>query len=74
MLKLLKEVFPKEIVLPESHYKKKMKLHNLGLGYESIHVCKYDRALFCKENVDLKNECAVNVAEWIRIAKGKKNT
>ena len=35
---------------PASYYDAKKKLQDLGLGYETIHVCKYDCALFWKEH------------------------
>lgn len=42
-----------------------MKLHNLGLGYESIHVCKYDCALLWKENVNLDNSLLCGESPWV---------
>lgn len=50
ILQLLKEAFPEGTTLPSTTYdaKKKM-LKDLGLGYEVIHACKYDCALFWKE-------------------------
>ncbi|KAM6542624.1 hypothetical protein CsatB_007071 [Cannabis sativa] len=50
LLAILIELFPEGTKLPKSHYESKMKLHNLGLGYETIDVCKYNYALFWKEN------------------------
>ena len=55
ILKLLKDAFPDRNKLPTSHYDVKKLLSKLGLSYEIIHVCKYDCALFWKENVDLQS-------------------
>ncbi|KAK9943497.1 hypothetical protein M0R45_009103 [Rubus argutus] len=44
---------PEGATVPESHYKAKKMLRELGLGYESIHACKNDCALFWKENEKL---------------------
>ena len=46
MLKLLKDAFPHGNKLPTSHYDAKKLLSKLGLSYETIHVCKYNCALF----------------------------
>ena len=53
LLKLLLEVFLDGTNLLGSHYKAKAKLHDISLGYKSIHVCMYDCALFWKENSKL---------------------
>ena len=53
ILKLLKDAFPDGNKLPISHHNAKKLLSKLGLTYETIHVCKYDYALFWKKNVDL---------------------
>lgn len=53
VLKLLKDAFPEGIKLPNFHYELKMKLGKLSLSYETRHVCKYDFALFRKENANL---------------------
>lgn len=45
LVELLKAAFPTARV-PKSYYEAKKMLRDLGLGYESIHVCKYDCALF----------------------------
>ena len=49
MLKLLKLAFPK-MDLVYSHYEAKKLTMKMGLGYQSIHVCKNDFALFWNEN------------------------
>ncbi|KAA0063951.1 transposon protein, putative, CACTA, En/Spm sub-class [Cucumis melo var. makuwa] len=41
--------------IPSSFYEAKRKLCDLGLGYETIHACKYDCVLYCKEFVDLQH-------------------
>lgn len=64
LLKLLKEAFSEETNLSRSHYEMKTKLHNLELEYESIHVCKYDYALFLNEN-DLKNYPVCVESQWV---------
>ena len=48
LLDLLKDVFPVGSYIPSSFYEAKKKLRDLGLGYESIHACKYDCVLFWK--------------------------
>ncbi|XP_020271010.1 uncharacterized protein LOC109846198 [Asparagus officinalis] len=59
LLKLLNDSYPKGASIPTSNYEAKNMLLELGLGYESIHACKYDYALFYgKENKKL-DECPV---------------
>ncbi|KAA0060503.1 uncharacterized protein E5676_scaffold119G001090 [Cucumis melo var. makuwa] len=41
------------IKLPVSYYEAKKRLCDLGMGYESIHVCKFDCALFWKDYASL---------------------
>ncbi|XP_060966714.1 uncharacterized protein LOC133035059 [Cannabis sativa] len=50
-----------------------MRLRNLGLGYDSIDVCKYNCAIFWKEN-EKKEFCPVcGESRWVkRKGKGKK--
>ncbi|KAA0068183.1 uncharacterized protein E6C27_scaffold238G001570 [Cucumis melo var. makuwa] len=43
------------IKLPVSYYEAKKRLRDLGMGYESIHVCKFDCALFWKDYASLEN-------------------
>ncbi|KAL5563546.1 hypothetical protein UlMin_033293 [Ulmus minor] len=57
LLKLLKLAFPK-IDLVESHYEAKRLMTKMGLGYQSIHVCKNDCALFWNEN-SMSETCPV---------------
>ena len=53
LLELLKDAFPPGETLPRSHYDALKMLRELGLGYVSIHACKYDCVLFWKEFKDL---------------------
>ncbi|XP_062074910.1 uncharacterized protein LOC133778915 [Humulus lupulus] len=50
LLDLLSKAFPKDNKIPRSYYDGKKMLRDLGLGYETIHVCEYDCDLFWKEN------------------------
>ena len=54
-LELLLDAFPDEAKIPKSHYDAKKMLRDFGLGYDSIHACKYDCVLFWKENEKLHN-------------------
>ena len=53
LLELLNEAFPNGVKLPVSYYEAKKRLRDLGMGYESIHVCKFDCALFWKDYASL---------------------
>ena len=44
--------------IPTSYYEAKKILRDLGLGYEAIHVCRYDCILFWKEHAD-KDKCPI---------------
>ncbi|KAL6323438.1 hypothetical protein AAG906_039008 [Vitis piasezkii] len=59
LLKLLLDAFPNGANIPKSHYDAKKMLRDFGLGYVSIHACKYDCALFWKENETFHN-CPCN--------------
>ncbi|KAM6572621.1 hypothetical protein CsatA_016701 [Cannabis sativa] len=50
LLQLLKGVFPEETNFPTSYHDSKQMLRDFGFGYELIHACKYDCALFWKEH------------------------
>ena len=54
LLELLNDAFSNGTRISSSHYETKKKLNELGLGYKNIHVCKYDCALFWKENAHLE--------------------
>ncbi|KAG6497412.1 hypothetical protein ZIOFF_045311 [Zingiber officinale] len=72
LLKLMKQAFP-QAILPNSHYEAKRKLHEMGLGYESIHVYEHDCALFWKENVGFENCPIYGSSRWVdKNTKGKK--
>ena len=58
LLKLLVDAFPERSNIPKTYYDAKKMLKALGLGYESIHACKYDCALFWKANETL-DKCLV---------------
>ena len=64
LLKLLHEAFSDGTNLPRSHYEAKVKLRDVGLRYESIHVCKYDCALFWKENSELDSCPVCGESRW----------
>ena len=55
LLELLVDAFPSGISIPKSNYDGKKMLRDFGLGYDSIHACKYDCALFWNENEKLHN-------------------
>ncbi|XP_026416083.1 uncharacterized protein LOC113311461 [Papaver somniferum] len=57
-LELLKEAFPKENRIPSSYYEANKLLGGLGMGYEAIHACQYDCALFWKEHKD-REDCPI---------------
>ena len=65
LLKLLKEAFLEECKLPDSHYAAKKLLANLGLGYESIHMCKNDCSLFWRKTT-MSEQCHVcGESRWV---------
>jgi hypothetical protein len=49
-MKILSEAFPQFNTIPKSYDEAKKMLRELGLGYESIHVCPNNCVLFRKEN------------------------
>lgn len=57
LLKIIKGILPANCddSIPWNIYDAKRFLRDLGLGYVPIHACKYDCALFWKDNVDLEN-------------------
>ncbi|KAA0025429.1 uncharacterized protein E6C27_scaffold417G00130 [Cucumis melo var. makuwa] len=56
LLELLRVAFPMcNSTITSSFYQAKRKLRNLGLGYETIHACKYDCVLYWKEFADLQH-------------------
>ncbi|XP_020242947.1 uncharacterized protein LOC109821169 [Asparagus officinalis] len=72
LLKLLNDSYPKGTSIPTSNYEAKNMLLELGLGYESIHACMYDCALFYgKENKKL-DECPVCKESRYKSCDGKR--
>ncbi|KAL3654668.1 hypothetical protein CASFOL_001403 [Castilleja foliolosa] len=63
-LQLMKTSFPDGETLPGSYYEAKKILRDLGLGYECIHACKYDCALFWKENEKLETCPICQTSRW----------
>ena len=56
LLELLRATFPMcSTTIPSSFYEAKRKFRDLNLGYETIHVCKYDCVLYWKEFADLQH-------------------
>ena len=73
LLDLLQQVLPNGGTLPKSHYKARKMLNDLGLGYISIHDCKYDCALFLKEFEQCEQCPTCGTSRWkIDDGKGKK--
>ncbi|XP_026384531.1 uncharacterized protein LOC113280095 [Papaver somniferum] len=70
LLQLLKLAFPKTNRIPKSYYDAKKMLRDLGLGYESIHACKNDCALFWKEHSE-RVDCPVCHESRYKIDDGK---
>ncbi|KAJ0865961.1 putative Transposase-associated domain-containing protein [Helianthus annuus] len=71
ILNLFSRAF-KDANLPKNHYEAKKYLRTLGLGYESIHACKHDCALFWKENAELQNCPVCGTSRYEENNKGKK--
>ncbi|KAH0696315.1 hypothetical protein KY289_013797 [Solanum tuberosum] len=70
LLELLRDALPNGETLPKSHYDAKNMLQGLGLGYISIHACKYDCVLYWGEFKD-RQECPqCGTSRW-KIEKGK---
>ncbi|KAA0051316.1 uncharacterized protein E6C27_scaffold55G00290 [Cucumis melo var. makuwa] len=56
LLELLRAAFSMcSSTISSSFYEAKRKLCDLGLGYETIHACKYDCVLYWKEFADLQH-------------------
>ncbi|KAJ0949660.1 hypothetical protein HanRHA438_Chr01g0041051 [Helianthus annuus] len=73
LLEFLRVALPKENKIPASHYEAKKKMSKIGLGYEKIHACVNDCALFWKENAEMENCPVCNEGRWIdKNTKGKK--
>ncbi|XP_026385054.1 uncharacterized protein LOC113280673 [Papaver somniferum] len=76
ILDIISAALPEGETLPETYYEAKKLLRILGLDYIVIHACRYDCALFWKENENLENcpECNESRYEILdKIWKGEKN-
>ena len=65
LLKLLKEAFLEECKLLDSHYAVKKLLGKLGLGYESILLCKNGCSLFWKETAAFEQCHICGESHWV---------
>ncbi|CAN1289768.1 hypothetical protein LINPERPRIM_LOCUS20432 [Linum perenne] len=64
LLKLLVDILPDGNLVPSSYYEENGKLRTLGLGYTTIHACKYDCALFWND-YELLDACPIcNTPRW----------
>ncbi|XP_076948530.1 uncharacterized protein LOC143620812 [Bidens hawaiensis] len=73
LFELLQSLHPEGNKIPASHYEAKKTLKKIGMGYESIDVCKNDCALFWAEHQSLKNCPVCNKSRWVDTkTKGKK--
>ncbi|KAL4568843.1 hypothetical protein LXL04_024460 [Taraxacum kok-saghyz] len=73
LLEFLKFAFPGGNKVPSSYYEAKKILKKIGLGYESIHVCKNDCMLLWKEHESLQNCHVCKESRWVeKNKKGKK--
>ncbi|KAL5540764.1 hypothetical protein UlMin_044087 [Ulmus minor] len=70
LLKLLKLAFSK-IDLVDSHFEAKKLMMKMGLGYQSIHVCKNDCALFWNENFTSETCLVCSESRWKMQAGGR---
>ena len=64
ILKLLAEAFPEPNTLPKSYKEAKNLLKELGLGYESIHVCFNNCILFRKQYANHDNCPVCGLSRW----------
>ena len=58
ILKILAEAFPDFNTLPKSYNEAKKLLKDLGLGYESIHVC-YNNCVLFRKNYANHDNCPI---------------
>ncbi|XP_071687964.1 uncharacterized protein [Rutidosis leptorrhynchoides] len=63
LVTLLKTAFP-DASIPSSYYEARKTMRTIGLGYESIHVCKYDCCLFWKEHANDENCHVCGESRW----------
>jgi hypothetical protein len=65
ILKILVDAFPEHNTLPKSYTEAKTILKDLGLGYESIHVCYNNCVLFRGEEYGKLDNCPVcKLSRW----------
>jgi hypothetical protein len=64
IVKLLAEVFPECNTLPKSYNEAKNLLNELGLGYDSIHVCFNNCVLFTKQYAKLDDCPICGLSRW----------
>jgi hypothetical protein len=71
-LELLSSLLKNVPELPKSYNEMKALLWKLGFGYESINVCKYDCALFWKDNEEDDHCLVCGFTRWKVNKEGKK--
>jgi len=64
MMQILSEAFPLFNTVPKSYDEAKKMLRELGLGYESIHLCPNNCVLFTKTNAHLDNCPVCDASRW----------
>jgi hypothetical protein len=64
IMKILSEAFPQFNTIPKSYDEAKKMLRELGLGYESIHVCPNNCVLFRKTYVELDSCPVCEASRW----------
>ena len=64
LLALLKEMLPKDNVLPSRTYDAKQMLGSIGLNYEKIHACPNDCILFRNEHASLTSCPKCNASRY----------
>ena len=72
LLSLLSRAF-KDVKLPKYYYQAKRYLRQLSLGYESIHVCKWDCAFFWKVNARMDACPIYGTSQWVDTERRGKN-
>ncbi|WVZ83970.1 hypothetical protein U9M48_031056 [Paspalum notatum var. saurae] len=73
LLQLLSSAFPDNNALPRSYGETKSLLRELGLGYESIHVCENNCVLFWKKYAKL-DQCPPRLRRLFMSKETSKNT
>jgi len=64
VMKLSPEAFPECNTLPKSYDEAKTLVKELGLGYDSIHVC-YNNCVLCRKEYANHNNCPVcDLSRW----------